>query len=147
MALSLVVFGFGVCEDVGLEVGGLSELLIAAVEGADVGPVAGVDPDVCAQVEVQGEALPAAFESALEGFLPRVDELVPFEFGALHERFPALRADVDARPVSVEVLPHRRVIPEHLCTAFVWTRYCSRSIVFFDFSGFHPGELSQLFGV
>lgn len=63
---SLVVFGFGVCEDVRLEVGGLRELLVAAVEGADVGPVAGVDPHVRAQVKVQGEALPAALEGTLE---------------------------------------------------------------------------------
>jgi len=62
---SLVIFGFGVCEDVRLEVGRLGELLIAAVERADVGPVAGVDPNVRAQVEVQREALPAAFEGAL----------------------------------------------------------------------------------
>ena len=39
-------------EDVGLEVGGLCELLVAAVEGADVGPVPGVDPHVRPQVEV-----------------------------------------------------------------------------------------------
>lgn len=64
---SLVVLGFGVCEDVRLEVGGLSELLVAAVEGADVGPVAGVDPHVRAQVKVQREAFPAAFEGTLEG--------------------------------------------------------------------------------
>lgn len=54
------------CEDVRLEVGGLSELLVAAVEGADVGPVAGVDPHVRAQVKVQREAFTAAFEGTLE---------------------------------------------------------------------------------
>lgn len=103
---SLVVFGFGVCEDVRLEVGGLRKLLVAAVEGADVGPVAGVDPHVRAQVKVQGEALPAALKGTLEGFLPRVNELVTFEFGALHKRLAALGADVHARAVGVEVLPH-----------------------------------------
>lgn len=137
---SLVVLGFGVCQDVGLEVGGLSELLIAAVERADVGPVSSVDAHVRAQVEVQGEPFPAAFEGALrrraaavssrrenrrrradeshlEGLLPRVDQLVALELGALHEGFPALGADVDARSVGVEMLPHGRVIPEHLCAA------------------------------
>lgn len=54
------------CEDVGLEVGGLGELLVAAVEGADVGPVAGVDAHVRAQVKVQREAFPAAFKGALQ---------------------------------------------------------------------------------
>lgn len=44
----------------------MRKLLIAAVEGADVGPVSSVDPHVCAQVEVQGEPFPAAFEGTLE---------------------------------------------------------------------------------
>lgn len=56
-------------------------------------------------------------DTHLEGFLPGVDELVPFEFGAFHEGLAALGADVDPRPVSVEVLPHRRIVPEHLCAA------------------------------
>lgn len=70
----MVVFGFGVCEDVRLEVGGLRKLLVAAVEGADVGPVAGVDPHMRAQVKVQGEALPAALEGTLEVEEEEVDE-------------------------------------------------------------------------
>lgn len=57
------------------------------------------------------------FEADLEGFLPRVNELVAFEFGALHEGLAALGADVHARSVGVEMLPHGRVIPEHLCAA------------------------------
>lgn len=141
---SLVVLGFGVCQDVRLEVGGLSELLIAAVERADVGPVSGVDAHVRAQVEVQRKPFPTAFKGALrrerervelkntrrhaerrarprrthlEGLFPRVDQLVTFELGALHEGFAALGADVDARSVGVEMLPHGRVIPEHLCAA------------------------------
>lgn len=56
-------------------------------------------------------------DANLEGFLPRVNELVTFEFGALDERLAALGADVHARPVGVEVLPHGRVIPEHLRAA------------------------------
>ena len=56
----------GVREDVGLEVGGLRELLVAAVEGADVGPVPSVDAHVRPQVEVQREPLPATLERALQ---------------------------------------------------------------------------------
>lgn len=56
-------------------------------------------------------------DANLEGFLPRVDELVTFEFGALDERLATLGADVHAGSVGVEVLPHGRVVPEHLCAA------------------------------
>ena len=56
----------GVREDVGLEVGGLRELLVAAVKGADVGPVPSVDAHVRPQVEVQREPLPASLERALQ---------------------------------------------------------------------------------
>lgn len=63
---SLVVFGFGVCENVRLQVGRLGEFLIAAVERAHVGPVTGVDPHVRAQVEVQRKPFPAPFEGTLE---------------------------------------------------------------------------------
>lgn len=44
----------------------MRELLIAAVKGADVGPVSSVDPHVCAQVEVQREPFPAALKGTLE---------------------------------------------------------------------------------
>lgn len=56
-------------------------------------------------------------DANLEGLLPRVNQLVTFEFGALHEGLAALGADVHAGPVSVEMFPHGRVIPEHLCAA------------------------------
>lgn len=55
----------------------------------------------------------------MEGLLPRVDELVALELGALHEGFAALSADVDAGAMGVQVLPHGRVVPEHLCAALV----------------------------
>ena len=45
-------------------------------------------------------------DANLEGFLPRVNELVTFEFGALDERLAALGADVHAGAVGVEMLPH-----------------------------------------
>lgn len=48
----------------------------------------------------------AESESDLEGFLSRVNELVTFEFGALHKRLAALGTDVHAGAVGVEVLPH-----------------------------------------
>lgn len=46
------------------------------------------------------------FDSDLEGFLSRVNELVAFQFGALHKRLAALGADVHTGAVGVEVLPH-----------------------------------------
>lgn len=130
-----------------LEVGGLSELFVAAVEGADVGPVAGVNAHVRAQVKVQGEALAAAFERALEGFLSRVHQLMPLQFGTLHEGFATLGAHVHARPVRVQVLPHRGVVPEHLGTSFVRTGYCPRRLVLFYFLRLHPRKLCQLLGI
>ena len=62
----VILLLLGVGEDVGLEVGGLGKLLVAAVEGADVGSVARVDAHVRPQVEVQREALPATLERALQ---------------------------------------------------------------------------------
>ena len=53
-------------EDVGLEVGGLCELLVAAVEGADVGPVPGVDSHVSPKIEVQRKSLTTTFKCALK---------------------------------------------------------------------------------
>lgn len=49
------------------QVSRLSKLLVTPVEGAHIGPVSGVDPHMCAQIEVQWEALPAALEGALSG--------------------------------------------------------------------------------
>lgn len=63
----------------------------------------------------------------LEGFLPRVNELVALEFGALNESLAALRADVHARSVSMKMLPHGRVIPEHLCAALETKESTTRS--------------------
>lgn len=105
-----------------LEVGRLGELLVAAIEGADVGPVARVDTDVRPEVEVQREPLAAALEGALEGLLARVDELVALELRALDEGLAALGADVDAGAVGVEVLAHGGVVPEHLGAALVRAR-------------------------
>lgn len=65
-----------------------------------------MNPHVRAQVEVQRKPFPAAFKGTLEGFLPRVNKLVTFEFGALDKRLAALGADVNAGSVGVEMLPH-----------------------------------------
>lgn len=54
-------------------------------------------------------------DANLEGFLPRVYKLVTLEFGTLDESLATLSADVHAGTVSVEMLPHGGVIPEHLC--------------------------------
>ena len=112
-----------------LEVGRLGELLVAATEGAHVGPIPRVDADMRPEVEVQGEPLPATFEGALEGLFPGVDELMPLQLGALDEGLAALGADVDARAVGVEVLPHGGVVAEHLGAALVRARDRSRDVV------------------
>lgn len=56
-------------------------------------------------------------DANLEGFLPRMNKLVAFEFRAFNKGFATFCADVHAGSVGVEVLPHGRVIPEHLCAA------------------------------
>lgn len=56
-------------------------------------------------------------DANLEGFLPCVNKLVAFEFGALNKGLATFCADVYTGSVGVEVLPHGRVIPEHLCAA------------------------------
>lgn len=53
----------------------------------------------------------------LEGFLPCVNELMALELGALNKGLAALCTDVHTGSVGVEMLPHGRVIPEHLCAA------------------------------
>lgn len=93
-------------ENVRFEVGGLSKLFIASVEGADVGPVAGVNAHVCAEVKVQREAFPTALKRTLKGFFSGVHQLMALEFGALHEGLPALCAHMNPRAVSVKVFPH-----------------------------------------
>lgn len=45
-------------------------------------------------------------DANLEGFLPCVNKLVTFEFGALDKGLAALGADVHAGTVGVEMLPH-----------------------------------------
>ena len=115
----------GVGQDVGLEVGGLSELFAAGIEGTYVGPVARVDSHVSSEIEVQRKSFSASLEGALERFFPSVDQLVALEFTRLDEGFSALGADVDAWPVGVEVFPHRRVVSKHLAAALESKRKCS----------------------
>lgn len=62
----LVIFGFGVCEDVRLQVGRLSKFLVAAIKGTNIRAVAGVNPHMSAQVKVQREAFSTSFKRALE---------------------------------------------------------------------------------
>ena len=112
-----------------LEVGALGELLVTAVEGTHVGPVPRVYPDVGAQVEVQGEALPASLEGALERLLARVHQLVALQLGALDEGLAALGAHVDARAVRVQVFAHGAVVAEHLGAALVRARDRPRNVV------------------
>ncbi len=98
---------FRVREDVRFEVGGLGELFVASVERTDVGPITRMDPDVCPEVEVEREALSAALERALKGFLARVHELMTLQLGALDEGFTAFGAHVNPRAMRVQVFPHR----------------------------------------
>ena len=63
---SLVVFGFGVCEDVRLQVGGLGKFFVAAVKRAHIRPISSVNTHMCAQVKVQREAFATALKRALE---------------------------------------------------------------------------------
>ena len=53
----------------------------------------------------------------LERLLACVYQLVPLQLRALHERLAALGAHVHARAVRVQVLPHGRVVAEHLGAA------------------------------
>ena len=53
----------------------------------------------------------------LERLFSGVDQLVSLQLGALDKGLATLCTDVDARPVSMEMLPHGRIVPEHLGTA------------------------------
>ena len=53
-------------EHVRFEIGALCESFVAAGEWADERTVASVNANVCAQVEVEAELLPAAFEWTLQ---------------------------------------------------------------------------------
>lgn len=48
-------------------------------------------------------------------------QLMPFQLAGLDERFAALGAHVNARPMRVQMLAHRRVVAEHFVAAFVGT--------------------------
>jgi hypothetical protein len=54
---------------------------------------------------------------------------MPLQLGALDEGLAALGAHVDPGPVRVQVLPHGRVVAEHLGAALVRTRYGPRNLV------------------
>ena len=77
-----------------------------------------------------GQTSGAESRAYLERLLARVDQLVPLQFGALHERLAALGAHVHTWTVRVQVLPHGRVVAEHLGAALstVWAElsyWCS----------------------
>lgn len=60
---------------------------------------------MCASVSVLGEC-GVHPDANLEGFLPCVNKLMAFQFGALNKCLAALSADVHAGAVGVEMLPH-----------------------------------------
>lgn len=66
----------------------------------------------------QGKSSDAQSEGAhLERFLSCVYELMPLQLRALNEGFTTFCADVHTWPVGMQVLSHRRVVPEHLGTS------------------------------
>lgn len=64
-AHSLVVFCFGVCEDVRLQVGRLCKFFAAAIKRTYIRAISSVDAYMCAQVKVQREPFTAALKRAL----------------------------------------------------------------------------------
>lgn len=135
-----------------LEVRRLRELFTASVERTYVRPIASVDSHVSAKIEVETKPLATSFERTLKRFLARVHQLVPFELGTLDESFAAFRAYMYPRPVRMQVLAHRTVVPEHLRASLVRARNCSFDTV--HHRGFAylqlvtgPREFSELFRV
>lgn len=63
-------------------------------------------------------------DANLKGLLSCVNKLVTLEFGAFNEGFATFCAHVHAGSVGVEVFPHGRVIPEHLCAALENKKRC-----------------------
>lgn len=104
-----------------LEVRRLREFFATSVKRADVRPITGMDSHVCAKIEIQTEPLAATLEGTLKRFLACVHQLMPLEFGALDERLATLGTHVHPRPVSVQMLAHRAIVPEHFRAALVRT--------------------------
>ena len=77
----------------------MGEPLVAAWVLAYVWLLSCVCPQVCSQVEVQGELL--ATNSALELLLSSMDELMPFEFRVVKELFVATRYWACVEPLTV----------------------------------------------
>lgn len=89
---SLVVFSFGVCEDVRLQVGRLSKFFVAAIKRTHVRAVSSVNTHMCAQVKVQREPLATALECALER---RGTELILLQASVwLTENLPSTNAGI-----------------------------------------------------
>lgn len=63
---SLVVFCFGVREDVRLQVSRLCKFFAAAIKGAHIRAVSSVNTYMCAQIKVQREPLATALKRALQ---------------------------------------------------------------------------------
>ena len=61
----LDLLDFGVCEHVRLEIGGLSKSFVAPIVRTHEWPIARVDPDVGAQIEVEAEIFATALEWTL----------------------------------------------------------------------------------
>lgn len=78
---------------------------------------------------------------------------MPLEFRTLHKGFATFCTDVHARPVGMQVLPHRRVVPEHLGTSLrgretTWSwspGMCSlNSVIIISIEWWHvPSQLNE----
>ena len=56
----------GMREHMGLQISGLGEPFVAIVKRTDIRSIAGVDTDVCAEIEVQGEPFTTTFKGTLQ---------------------------------------------------------------------------------
>lgn len=66
-----------------------------------------VDANVSSKVEIEREALAAAFERALERLLARVHQLMSLQLARLDKRLAAFGANVNARAMRVQMFTHR----------------------------------------
>merc|ERR1719461_600263 len=105
-----------------LKIGRLGEFFIASLEGANIRAISSMNSYMRSQVEIKREPFPTAFKGTLKWFFTGVNQLVSFQFAGLYKCFSTLGTYMNPRTMCVKMLPHRRIISEHLCTTFVRTR-------------------------
>lgn len=97
---------FGVCHDVGFQVGRLRKSFVTVFERTNVWPISSVNAFVGTKIEVEGKPLATTLKIALERFLSSVNQLMSLEFTRFNESFTTFRTDVNPRSMRVEMLPH-----------------------------------------